>query len=484
MPITKTYTSNTLYNDSTGVIAFAEQLKQELINWANYHHVTEELGPGNRPDTQNALNNLFLSVYERFLTFLNDADATKEAINTWKEIENFLADYTDEKTLAEIVSELNANIESRLTVPLESTTGSSTTSAMTQKAITETIDASKTFTTGEKVDSIGIDSEPTAGSDNLVKSGGVQKEVVDLYGKKETVFKSNDNPSTMPIAVLFRKDHSYKIVVSYSGTLPDSSLLQLYGYSFYNIGSINYTTLGTLGSKEFYYTAPNDCIMNIRTNVTSNAVFVFDIYEIKQNISLNSINNEVIKNKEIPFCEGYYFHKNNYIDEQATVCYSAIACKRGDMFIVTANTGNSSNFYPITEYPNDCNPEHIVSITTNLLLNRVYTVTQDCTLYINSLTANTHSVKYLGSTSDVDKTIKSWIISESFQYASITKLNGLISGGTIIWPDGINGTFSITYNNGLPTKVVYTYGGANSLVYWYEISYTNGDVSSTIVIKQ
>ena len=175
--INKTYTSNTLYNDSTGVIAFAEQLKQELINWANYHHVTEELGPDNRPDTQNALNNLFLSVYERFLTFLNDADATEEAINTWKEIENFLADYTDEKTLAEIVAELNANIESRLTVPLESTTGSSTTSTMTQKAITETIDASKTFTTGERVDNVGIDSEPTASSDNLVKSGGVKIEL-------------------------------------------------------------------------------------------------------------------------------------------------------------------------------------------------------------------------------------------------------------------------------------------------------------------
>lgn len=170
--INKTYTSNSLYNDSTGVIAFAEQLKQELINWANYQHVTEELGQ-NRPDLQNELNNLFLSVYERFLTFLNDADASEEAINTWKEIENFLADYADDKTLASIVAELNNKIESRLTVPLESTTGSSTTSTMTQKAITETIDASKTFTTGERVDNVGIDNEPTAGSNNLVKSGGV-----------------------------------------------------------------------------------------------------------------------------------------------------------------------------------------------------------------------------------------------------------------------------------------------------------------------
>lgn len=185
--INKTYTSNSLYNDSTGVIAFAEQLKQELINWANYQHVTEELGK-NRPDLQNELNNLFLSVYERFLTFLNDADASEEAINTWKEIENFLADYTDDKTLASIVAELNSRIESRLTVPLESTTGSSTTSTMTQKAITETIAASKTFTTGEKVDNVGIDAKPTYGSENLVKSAGVAgamlQKVDKEYGKK------------------------------------------------------------------------------------------------------------------------------------------------------------------------------------------------------------------------------------------------------------------------------------------------------------
>ena len=31
-----------------------------------------------------------------------------------------------------------------------------------------------TFTTGEKVDNVGIDSEPTAGSNNLVKSGGIK----------------------------------------------------------------------------------------------------------------------------------------------------------------------------------------------------------------------------------------------------------------------------------------------------------------------
>ena len=132
--------SNTLHNDtSEGVIAFAEQLKQQLINWNEYPHVIGELGQ-DRPNLQNDLNALFLSVYEKFLTFLNDADATSSAINTWKEIERFLADYADTGTLKDIVDQLNANIESRLSVVLENSTGSSTTNGMSQKAITDALD--------------------------------------------------------------------------------------------------------------------------------------------------------------------------------------------------------------------------------------------------------------------------------------------------------------------------------------------------------
>lgn len=133
--------SSTLYNDtSEGVIAFAEQLRQQLINWNEYPHVIGELGQ-DRPNLQNDLNALFLSVYEKFLTFLNDADSTSSAINTWKEIERFLADYADTGTLKEIVDQLNANIESRLNVVLENSTGSSTTNGMSQKAITDALGA-------------------------------------------------------------------------------------------------------------------------------------------------------------------------------------------------------------------------------------------------------------------------------------------------------------------------------------------------------
>ena len=53
------------------------------------------------------------------------------------------------------------------------------------------------FSTGEKISNIGIDSEPTAGSDNLVKSGGVQNElalgaVYDVSAKNPTAGPNND----------------------------------------------------------------------------------------------------------------------------------------------------------------------------------------------------------------------------------------------------------------------------------------------------
>jgi len=54
-----------------------------------------------------------------------------------------------------------------------------------------------TFTTGEKVDNVGIDSEPTAGSENLVNSGGVQNElalgaVYNVSAKNPTAGPNND----------------------------------------------------------------------------------------------------------------------------------------------------------------------------------------------------------------------------------------------------------------------------------------------------
>jgi len=53
------------------------------------------------------------------------------------------------------------------------------------------------FSTNEKVNEMGIDDEPTAGSDNLVKSGGVQKElalgaVYDVSAKNPTAGPNND----------------------------------------------------------------------------------------------------------------------------------------------------------------------------------------------------------------------------------------------------------------------------------------------------
>lgn len=63
------------------------------------------------------------------------------------------------------------------------------------------------FATGQKVKNVGIDAEPTAGSQNLVKSGGVNnilKEIniyKDLYSNGETIFTKDSIPAGYIISV-------------------------------------------------------------------------------------------------------------------------------------------------------------------------------------------------------------------------------------------------------------------------------------------
>lgn len=134
--------SNTLVNDtSTGVIAFAKQIKDELINWAEYNHVTKDWTDTDKQNNrmQGKLNALFLSIGDKFFTFLQDEDITDNTVNTWKEIENFLAGYTDDATLASIVAQLNANIESRLTVEITQELGNAKDKVISQKVVSDNI---------------------------------------------------------------------------------------------------------------------------------------------------------------------------------------------------------------------------------------------------------------------------------------------------------------------------------------------------------
>ena len=101
----KTYTSNTLWNDSTGVMSYAEQTKDEKVNWLSYHYVDAE---GNtvypfqsKTDVdkfQNKLNSIFLAHYNDFQAFLN-SKLKPRVIDSWKDVEDFLESISDSEAM-------------------------------------------------------------------------------------------------------------------------------------------------------------------------------------------------------------------------------------------------------------------------------------------------------------------------------------------------------------------------------------------------
>ena len=101
--------SNTLFNDtSTGEIAYAEQLKDRLVNWddPNYDKVPEEFKT-NANKFQSKLNDFFLKHYNEFQTFLTDK-GVDGVIDTWKDVEDFLKNISDDEamTLMKLIGDI------------------------------------------------------------------------------------------------------------------------------------------------------------------------------------------------------------------------------------------------------------------------------------------------------------------------------------------------------------------------------------------
>lgn len=107
--------SNTFWNDtSTGTIAFSEQLKERLLK--DYIATLSELDRSRIPSDiqdisgvfQARLNEFFLEHYLAYEHFLNDVDLADETINTWKELEEFLAGISDSEgiTLLKMIADI------------------------------------------------------------------------------------------------------------------------------------------------------------------------------------------------------------------------------------------------------------------------------------------------------------------------------------------------------------------------------------------
>lgn len=98
--------SNILVNDtSEKIIAYTRQLFDQQINWREYHYTGEdgqEVYPfndkGNLDKFQSKLNEIFLKHYTDFQAFLH-SKLEPGIIDSWKDIEEFLQNITDDETM-------------------------------------------------------------------------------------------------------------------------------------------------------------------------------------------------------------------------------------------------------------------------------------------------------------------------------------------------------------------------------------------------
>lgn len=98
--------SNTLWNDtSDATIAYAEQLFDRVVDWNSYHYIGsngETVYPfkskTNIEKFQSELNKVFLTHYTAFQEFLN-SKGIDGVIDTWKDVEEFLQNITDDDTM-------------------------------------------------------------------------------------------------------------------------------------------------------------------------------------------------------------------------------------------------------------------------------------------------------------------------------------------------------------------------------------------------
>lgn len=149
------------------------------------------------------------------------------------------------------------------------------------------------FTTGESVDNIGIDSKPIVGSNNLVKSGGVNQRINDgIFGKRLIGFDTTLSYSSFSL----KENTFYKITFNKEHFTPAQTqqlpILRLYNGSgtvfqyFYN------DTIPT----NFIFKTTDDVDYFLTIRGVLNTYMDFIVEDISNEIGINSLRN----------CGGFY----------------------------------------------------------------------------------------------------------------------------------------------------------------------------------
>ena len=98
--------SNLLWNDTRdAIIALAKQIKDDTVSWQDYHYTGDDgqvvypFSTKKEADKfQAKLNEIFLTHYTDYQVFLH-TKGIDGVIDTWKDVEEFLQNITDDETM-------------------------------------------------------------------------------------------------------------------------------------------------------------------------------------------------------------------------------------------------------------------------------------------------------------------------------------------------------------------------------------------------
>lgn len=231
----------------------------------------------------------------------------------------------------------------------------------------------------------GVDDEPTAGSDNLVKSRGVYNSINSLKQNNFTITKGYidsdgelQNSNFLYATDYIPVDKNTDFLRFYNG------ITTAYAYlAFYDANkSLLYSYLLRASvESELSYGIPKDAVY-VRVTITDLAKFYLRFIDIKNNIAVRCFG---VEDYDLQLTEGYYIKiSNGQLTTGASYFYSQIIdVQAGDVFTLTANV--SDNVSVLSEW--DSNGNFIKSLVggTGSATTYYYVIEKPCRVRVCSI---------------------------------------------------------------------------------------------------
>lgn len=331
----------------------------------------------------------------------------------------------------------------------------------------------------------GIDDKPTAGSDNFVKSRGVFESLTELAGE---VFETKDTTVESPqyeegfmyTDGRITSNTSYGIVKPIEMLKGDTIILNLGNGIYHGYGAAILFKCSSDGTFIESLISGSGTSVESWTNNTGETTYVGICaykaqtgYIIRRKIALKTSLNEV--KDSLGYNDSLSFDvaagSTTPTTEKMDVDIAA-----GDIFYlkVSDTTGDGNAYQLYFQYDGQSSGTSIGSVlsgtayeyTASQKIDKIYlwkkAVSTNKTVRIDVLTGMLGQINSTKSNLSTLKiaTVKQAILSEAYTITSVTRnTSGNVTAASIVYPDGVTGTITVTRNTaGAATSVVYTYG--------------------------